>query len=335
MSLVGLSIISVAVFLPWFLVGVIPIGYLFYAILQYFRRSVRALKRLDGVSRSPIVSLLQTSLEGISTLRAFGAGPAYFNRFLTLSDANDRAFTAFYGCNRWVGIRLDTVTTSIVCTAALVAVLTRGTETGGIAGLALVFALQTAGVFQFATRQASETEALFTSVERLLYYIGKVPREPLTAGPDAEARAIEAAARHPGSETAAGSKNESSSSAEYGGSWAHRVGVPESLLELAPGWDRSKWPAELRSWPFKGEVELDGLSARYREGLPLVLKDVSVRIEAGARVGIVGRTGSGKSTLTLAAFRMIDLAGGAMRIDGVDIAGVPLGKLRSSMSLVP
>lgn len=330
-SLVGLSIVSVAVFLPWFLVGALPIAYLFYAILQYFRRSVRALKRLDGVSRSPIVSLLQTSLEGISTLRAFGAGDAYFERFLALSDANDRAYTSFYGCNRWVGIRLDTVTTLIVFSTALVAVLSRGTESGGIAGLALVFALQTAGVFQFATRQASEAEALFTSVERLLFYIGRVPREQLTAGPEAEDRAIRAAAGHEGSEGAAGTREQQGER----GSWAARVGVPASLLRLAPGWDRSRWPSELRRWPFRGDVELSGLSARYREGLPLVLKDVSITVPAGSRVGIVGRTGSGKSTLMLAMFRMIDFAGGCIKIDGVDVSGVPLGKLRSSMSLVP
>jgi len=204
----------------------------------------------------------------------------------------------------------------------------------------MVFALQTAGQFQFATRQASETEALFTSVERLLYYIGEVPREPDTVSEDAKASAL--AAANALQEKAAGGQHagdysDSSASAQpaVGREWASDLGVPQSILALAPSWDRSKWPQAFSHWPAKGDVEFCSVSARYRPGLPRVLKHLSIRIPAGSRIGIVGRTGSGKSSLMLALFRMIDLAGGRITIDGVDIAGIPLGKLRSSQALVP
>ena len=66
---------------------------------------------------------------------------------------------------------------------------------------------------------------------------------------------------------------------------------------------------------------------RYRAGLDLVLRDVSCHIQAGEKVGIVGRTGAGKSSITLALFRIIEAAAGTITIDGVDIAGVGLATL--------
>ena len=67
--------------------------------------------------------------------------------------------------------------------------------------------------------------------------------------------------------------------------------------------------------------------SRYRAGLDLVLRDVSCHIQAGEKVGIVGRTGAGKSSITLALFRIIEAAAGTITIDGVDIAGVGLATL--------
>ena len=67
---------------------------------------------------------------------------------------------------------------------------------------------------------------------------------------------------------------------------------------------------------------------RYREGLDLVLKGVSFVIGPGEKVGIVGRTGAGKSSLTLSLFRMIEAAGGKILIDGADIAHLGLETLR-------
>lgn len=74
---------------------------------------------------------------------------------------------------------------------------------------------------------------------------------------------------------------------------------------------------------------------RYREGLPLVLNDLSVDIPGGARVGIVGRTGAGKSSIFNALFRLRELSSGAIVIDGVDISTVGLSDLRSRITIIP
>lgn len=89
------------------------------------------------------------------------------------------------------------------------------------------------------------------------------------------------------------------------------------------------------SWPQKGEVVFDRVVARYATHLPPVLKGISFRVPAGSRVGIIGRTGSGKSTLLQALFRCMEAESGEIRIDGVDIARVPLERLRRSLAIIP
>jgi ABC-type multidrug transport system fused ATPase/permease subunit len=93
--------------------------------------------------------------------------------------------------------------------------------------------------------------------------------------------------------------------------------------------------AQESAWPVKGEVVFDRVVARYASHLPPVLKSISLRVPAGSRVGIIGRTGSGKSTLLQALFRCMELESGAIRIDGVDIASVPLERLRRSLAIIP
>lgn len=74
---------------------------------------------------------------------------------------------------------------------------------------------------------------------------------------------------------------------------------------------------------------------RYRPDLDLVLKDVCLKIDGGQRVGVCGRTGAGKSSLTLAIFRILEAAAGKIFIDGVDIASIGLHDLRSIVSIIP
>ncbi|XP_036735437.2 ATP-binding cassette sub-family C member 3 isoform X3 [Manis pentadactyla] len=89
------------------------------------------------------------------------------------------------------------------------------------------------------------------------------------------------------------------------------------------------------SWPQHGEVEFRNYSARYRPGLELVLKDLSLRVRGGEKVGIVGRTGAGKSSMTLCLFRILEAAEGEIRIDGLNVADIGLHDLRSRLTVIP
>eukprot|EP00928_Gymnodinium_smaydae_P051607 TRINITY_DN3518_c0_g1_i2.p1 TRINITY_DN3518_c0_g1~~TRINITY_DN3518_c0_g1_i2.p1 ORF type:complete len:1302 (+),score=134.35 TRINITY_DN3518_c0_g1_i2:46-3951(+) len=86
-----------------------------------------------------------------------------------------------------------------------------------------------------------------------------------------------------------------------------------------------------------GAIEFTNVSLRYREGLPAALKDLSLSIQAGSRVGVIGRTGAGKSTLTSCLFRLVDkpLLSGSILLDGVDIHTLDLKVLRRAMSMIP
>ncbi|CDU22833.1 probable YCF1-Vacuolar ABC transporter responsible for vacuolar sequestration of glutathione-S-conjugates [Sporisorium scitamineum] len=88
-------------------------------------------------------------------------------------------------------------------------------------------------------------------------------------------------------------------------------------------------------WPSKGEVSMQSYSTRYRRELGLVLKKLNLDIQAGERIGVVGRTGAGKSSLTLALFRIIEAAEGKIVIDGIDVSKIGLKDLRSAIAIIP
>ncbi|KAH8238063.1 hypothetical protein KR026_002357 [Drosophila bipectinata] len=100
-------------------------------------------------------------------------------------------------------------------------------------------------------------------------------------------------------------------------------------------WELEADKSKPKNWPEEGRVEFQNFQVRYREGLDLVLRGVSFNIKGGEKVGIVGRTGAGKSSLTLALFRIIESAGGRIAIDGVDIATMGLHMLRSRLTIIP
>ncbi|XP_055543163.1 multidrug resistance-associated protein 1-like [Wyeomyia smithii] len=90
-----------------------------------------------------------------------------------------------------------------------------------------------------------------------------------------------------------------------------------------------------KSWPDQGKVEFADYKIRYRDGLDLVIKGISLRVEGGEKIGIVGRTGAGKSSLTLGLFRIVEAAGGKIVIDGLDISQMGLHQLRSRLTIIP
>ncbi|XP_066266540.1 ATP-binding cassette sub-family C member 5-like isoform X4 [Branchiostoma lanceolatum] len=101
--------------------------------------------------------------------------------------------------------------------------------------------------------------------------------------------------------------------------------APLTIKETAPA----------QSWPSEGRVRFQKYDMRYREGLPLVLKGVSFVTKPSEKVGIVGRTGSGKSSLGVALFRLVEAESGSISIDDVDISTIGLEDLRSKLSIIP
>jgi ATP-binding cassette subfamily C (CFTR/MRP) protein 1 len=91
----------------------------------------------------------------------------------------------------------------------------------------------------------------------------------------------------------------------------------------------------LKSWPEEGEIIFDKVQMRYRAGLPLVLQDFTLHVQPGERVGIIGRTGAGKSSIMATLFRIVELDSGSITIDGLNISTLGLEDLRSRLSIIP
>ena len=92
---------------------------------------------------------------------------------------------------------------------------------------------------------------------------------------------------------------------------------------------------DLDTWPLKGEIIFKDFSVKYRPDCNLALKNLNIIIQSGMKIGVVGRTGSGKSTLSLCMFRILEAYKGSIFIDEIDIKTVPLKKLRSSLTIIP
>lgn len=91
----------------------------------------------------------------------------------------------------------------------------------------------------------------------------------------------------------------------------------------------------LRIGPTKGDIDIKGLKVKCRPNTPIILKGITVSISGGEKIGVVGRTGSGKSTLIKALFRLVEPAEGEMIIDGIDICTLGLHDLRSRFGIIP
>ncbi|XP_072760188.1 multidrug resistance-associated protein 1 isoform X7 [Anoplolepis gracilipes] len=90
-----------------------------------------------------------------------------------------------------------------------------------------------------------------------------------------------------------------------------------------------------KEWPMHGRVDFKNFKVRYREGLDLVLNGLTFSVLGGEKIGIVGRTGAGKSSMTLALFRIIEAAHGKILIDDIDISKMGLHDLRARLTIIP
>lgn len=111
--------------------------------------------------------------------------------------------------------------------------------------------------------------------------------------------------------------------------------VQEYITDVTPEAPAIVEPRPDADWPPHGRIQLEKVSLRYRPGLPLVLRSIDLDIAAGEKVGVVGRTGAGKSSLLKALLRLVEPCAGRVLVDGVDIGAMGLEDLRSRFAIIP
>eukprot|EP01126_Amoeba_proteus_P056636 TRINITY_DN7137_c0_g1_i2.p1 TRINITY_DN7137_c0_g1~~TRINITY_DN7137_c0_g1_i2.p1 ORF type:complete len:679 (-),score=153.04 TRINITY_DN7137_c0_g1_i2:44-2080(-) len=270
-------LVVIIIMMPWFVVALVPIFLAFTLVLNYFVKSSRELKRIEAISISPLVSHISATLQGLTTIRAYGSTNTFIQKNIERVDFNTAAMWAFDLTGRWSGYRFDVLGSIIVFVVSAMTMLLRSNLSPGISGMLITFSFQMVGSFQWAVRTYADTENNMAYYERLQEYNHTLQSE------------------------------------------APRI------TNVVPS----------PSWPDEGKIEFKNVEVRYRPDLPPVLKSASFTVRPREKVGIVGRTGAGKSTLTMALFRLIEPTGGAVMIDGIDISVIGLDNLRSKLAIIP
>lgn len=309
------TVVYISAVTPLFQLGLVPVALIYYFSQRYFIRTSRELTRIESTSRSPIYAMFSETIDGLQTLRAYNCEQRLTDKSNKLLDLNQRAYFLNFSANCWLGVRLELAGTLIITFTALLAVLSRTTDSSvvdgaasnssretfaGVAGLAISLAMNVTQSLNWSVRAVSDLESQMVSVERVKSYSNMKQEAPHVLSSDNEI-----------------SSSSSSSST--------------SSLDVEEGND----VADRGTWPREGAIVFRNVTMRYREGLPLVLKGLSITIKPHEKVGIVGRTGAGKSSLLSVLLRLVELESGSIEIDGRDISGLGLHYLRSAMAVIP
>uniref|UniRef100_A0A914Z986 Uncharacterized protein n=1 Tax=Panagrolaimus superbus TaxID=310955 RepID=A0A914Z986_9BILA len=268
-------LIMIAYVFPTFLLACIPLFVIFTIFFLCFRAGIRSLKRTENILRSPLFSHVSSSLEGAVTIHSYSQTARFITDFKSMLDEHSGALFMFQSAMRWQAVWLDLLVVAVTFIVSSLIVVFTTSITPADAGMALAFALQMSGVFQFAVRSQTELESKLTAVERVSYYYKNIEQED----------------------------------------------------------DESPDPPA--TWPRDGTITFDQVTLRYRQDATPALNNVSFEIPHGDKVGIVGRTGSGKSSLCNALFRLYPLESGKITISEKNISTISLKSLRKALAVIP
>ena len=148
---------------PWFIVVLIPMMILFYIIQRYFRCSSREMKRIEGISRSPLYVMFNSALQGMTTIRAYEKTSSFMSTFFIRCDIQSANFFYFYMSQRWLAIRLDIISNLLLFVLAVLSVGLAETAKidPNLLGLALVNVLSKSSSHIFATYHYRHHHRLF------------------------------------------------------------------------------------------------------------------------------------------------------------------------------
>lgn len=286
-----------------FLGPLIPLAAIYWYLQSWFRKSSTELQRVVSITASPIFVDFSETLHGITTIRAYGLEKTFFDTTIDNFNINNVAYLSLQHSNSWLGLRLDVLGGFIAVFVGGLSLATKdsGFIPAGWLGLSLTYANELSQYLKHGVRMLAQVEADMSSIQRIIYYSENVEPEALPYLP-----------KDPPS-----------------------AGTKESKVrDESDANDLEKNDVLDNVWPANGNIELQNMSMRYRDG-PLILKNLNISIFSGERIGVVGRTGSGKSSLMNALFRIVELAEGKVIISGKNVAEIGTFLLRSNLGIIP
>ncbi|XP_014214762.1 probable multidrug resistance-associated protein lethal(2)03659 [Copidosoma floridanum] len=267
----------VAIVDVWFVIPAVFIGIIAYYFRSFYIKASRSIKRLEGMTRSPVVNHLSASIHGITTIRAFGAEGILTKEFDNHQDLHSSAWFIFFSGSRAFGMYIELLCMTFIAIIVYTLLIINDLTRAGDVGLVVTQTILLSGMLQWGVRQTTELESQMTSVERVLEY-SHLP--------------------------------------------------PEPMLKRTP---ENKAPDH---WPIKGCIKFEDVSLTYdRQELP-ALNNLNFTVQSNEMIGIVGRTGAGKSSIINAIFRLADVTG-EIYIDDVATSKIALQDLRSKISIIP
>ena len=258
------------IFLPIFVI-------ICWFLYRFYINCSRELNRMEGVLNSPILNLVNETIPGTATIRAYNLQDKYIEIFQNKVDEHYKLLYYINGTGQWYLLCLNLLSMIFLTYMVVMTLMHKTKFTPRIIGVILTYSLiLQEDMIEFLS-SFSNFENTMTKMERSLSYTKIISERPQSFTSD-----------------------------------------------LA-----------LRDWPSKGEVLFENYNVKYRNDTEMVLKNINFHLKPGEHLGIVGRTGSGKSTISLCLFRILEAFSGKIYIDGVDISKVGLKKLRESITIIP
>ncbi|XP_015762268.1 PREDICTED: multidrug resistance-associated protein 4-like [Acropora digitifera] len=285
---------------PWVIFPAITSVVIFILIARYYLRSARDLRRLEGVNRSPVLSQFSETLEGLVHIRAFNKQHKFLESLYRCQDAHNKTWFAIIAATRWLATQIDMICIVFVTFVVFLAILTnKDAEPKLLLNTNNSHHNTQCNTFPsscciLGTSAFSIVYVLHITIDMCQYAIIK---------------------------------------------WSHVENYMTSVervitytqIEGEPGYKNDHQPPD--NWPQHGQVRINNLGLVYYQGGPKILKDLSFTIDSQEKIGIVGRTGAGKSSFVAALFRIPQPTGDVI-IDDVNIASINIQSSRQAMAVI-
>ena len=268
------------IFDPYSLIYMPIVFILGYIITSFYLIGSRPLTRMASISWSPILNVINETILGSTTIRAFNDEMFYKDKFYDKINNSFNANLTSKGITVWFQ-EMFTIISLLYLTYLLIkTTFSQENITSQMCAIIFTYSILLQEHLGALFNKYATFENELVSMERCCKYKHIVQEAP-----------------------------------------SYKLNIDDNLVK--------------ENWPQKGEIEFKNYSVRYRPGTEIVLKNISFVVKPGEKIGVCGRTGSGKSTICLSLFRFLDVTEGQIFIDNVDIETIGLDLLRRNLTIIP